>query len=130
MAEILVTHDQVKPYIINGINTALSKVQGESELTYFDTVENQAAQILFDRTGYTADDKETILSWCIIPVAYIIQKLAKNLVSQLTPEFSESIEKDYETALAMIDEHPNESQDGPSDKSSSFVGLCDNMNDW
>ena len=63
-------------------------------------------------------------------MAYIIQKLAKNLVSQLSPDISDAIENDYKTALGIIDEHPNESQDEPTDKSSSFVGCINNMNDW
>jgi len=130
MSNILVTHDQIKPYVINGINAALAKAYPDSDQSYFDIIEAQAAQILFDRSGYTANDKESIAGWSAIPMAYIIQKLAKNLVSQLSSDISDAIENDYKTALSIIDEHPNESQDAPADKSSSFVGYINNMNEW
>jgi hypothetical protein len=130
MSIILVTHEQVKPFILNGINKALAQSLPDSEAGIFELMESQASQILFDRTGYSASDKTELLSWCIIPMAYIIQKLAKNQVSSLSPDISDDIEKDYQTALDMIDEHPNTNQDSPTDKSTSFSGLIDSMESW
>ena len=124
----------IKPFISSSMYNALDTVL-TGTTKYFTPIEEEAAKLIRDKTGRdipatTADAPD----WIIVPAAYIIQKLAKRLLTEISLEYNQQIDADYELALKMLAEHPNLDSDGyeeePEDKSTSYTGPITGVVEW
>lgn len=124
-----VTIDDIKPYILpsiyNTLNKAISKDE-ETESTNFDLIEPQAAILITELSGVSEED--TSLDWIIIPAAWVIQKLASNIATEISADASIRIEGNYQEALKRLQSHPSTTASVPPDRSSSFIGTINNLN--
>lgn len=132
-----VTIAQIKPFIHSGIYKALNLAavvtdgQGTGEITNFDLIESEAAKIIRDITGRDIPtDTGSAPDWITVPAAYIIAKLAENLLQDVSPDFQDRIDANYDRALQLLKEHPLMDADGVvelQERATSKIGVINNM---
>lgn len=116
----------IESLIPNHLADALAEdVEGEAR---FVAIEAQAAQIITDYSGVAApgsiEDRPT---WVIVPMAWLVKKLANYLLSDQSEPYQAEVEKDYRNALDLIARHKTAPAEGTAPN--SFSGLIESKGD-
>ncbi|MEM4626458.1 MAG: hypothetical protein QXF70_03480 [Candidatus Bilamarchaeaceae archaeon] len=116
--------EKIRPYVKPSIYAALSDEVSEG-VTNFDTLNPQVDYIISTHYGITVptDDSETKYH---LPAALILQRLAKNLLTDLSEEFNAEIEKDYVFANELL----SGMQISTPDLSNSVVKPLSGVDEW
>ncbi|HPN38271.1 MAG TPA: hypothetical protein PL041_07695 [Melioribacteraceae bacterium] len=91
---------QIKPYVKPSIYAALSDEVSEG-VTNFDTLNPQVDYIISSHYGISVPEDDTETKYHL-PAALILQRLAKNLLVDLSDDFNTEIEKDYVFAGELL----------------------------
>lgn len=91
----------IKPFISPATYNALVEIVIEGEFnTFFDLFVSQSDKIIRDITGVDIpDDFTEAPEWALLPSAYIIEKLAIRQLSNLSKDFIDTVEANYQAAL-------------------------------
>ena len=116
--------DCAKPFVKNPIFQALQDEISEGN-SFFDEVNPQVDLLINLKFGFAipADNEETKYH---LPASLILQKLAKNLLSDISEEFSKEIEEDYQYAISILENL----QIAPVDNSKALNGTLGGLDTW
>lgn len=125
-----VTLDDLKPFMSRSIYNILNQ-DVSTGLKYFTAIEPEVVNII-ETVGTDIDLSVSVPDWIKYPAAAVFSKVAKRLLTELDPVFSQTLEQDYQAALEMIRiRSMQESTSGePSDNSSSFNGTIGDTYEW
>lgn len=125
-----VTLDDLKPFMSRSIYNILNQ-DVSTGLKYFTAIEPEVVNII-ETVGTYIDLSVSVPDWIKYPAAAVFSKVAKRLLTELDPVFSQTLEQDYQAALEMIRiRSMQESISGePSDNSSSFNGTIGDTYEW
>lgn len=125
-----VTLDDLKPFMSRSIYNILNQ-DVSTGLKYFTAIEPEVVNII-ETVGTDIDLSVSVPDWIKYPAAAVFSKVAKRLLTELDPVFSQTLEQDYQAALEMIRiRSMQESISGePSDNSSSFNGTIGDTYEW
>jgi len=126
-----VTIDQIKPYISPALYSALGK-EISTGVTYFSRLELEASAMINKITGVAIPATAGSLAWAVLPAAYIIKKLAIELLTNSSPEYIARVDNEFLLAKELLAERVNEGDEDatPPDRSSSFKGSIEGVEVW
>lgn len=102
---MFVSLEQIKNLIPPVIHTYLSEEDN------FDQVEALCADKITELTGHANPAIiEDAPKWAVIPSAWIITYLSRNVLSGASEDFTKSITRDYENALADLKTYANQGE--------------------
>lgn len=116
--------DCAKPFIKNSIYQVLQDEISEGN-KFFDKLNPQVDMLINLKFGITIpeDNEETKYH---LPASLILQKLAKNLLTDISEEFSKEIEEDYQYAISILENL----QITPIDNSKAINGTIGGLDTW
>jgi hypothetical protein len=116
--------DCSKPFIKNSIFQALQDEISEGK-TFFDELNPQVDLLINLKFGITipTNNEETKYH---LPASLILQKLAKNLLSDISEEFSKEIEEDYQYSISILESM----QTTTVDTSKAINGTLGGLDTW
>lgn len=114
---------QAKPFILSSIYFALD------DESNFEAIIPRVDEVIEEITGIEIPSDPETSNELTVPASYVLQKLAKNLLTELTPEFNAQIEKDYNFALELLKKRVSTENDLP-DKSNSIIDELSGVDEW
>ena len=114
----LVTLNEVKPIIAPSVASALG-VSG-----VFEATEAEAAKLVRDETGLVIPgDADDAPDWVVTPMAWLLQKLMLSRITNASPEFILSINKDYDRAIELLAKHRVAVPVNPGERAGEIEGM-------
>lgn len=116
--------DNAKPFIKNTIFQALQDEISDEE-TFFSSLNPQVDIFINSKFGIAIPADNDVAKYHL-PASLILQKLAKNLLSDVSEEFNKEIEEDYLFALSLFENM----QTTAVDTSKAVNGTLGGLDTW
>jgi len=123
-----ITIDNVKPYVKPSIYSALTS-EVTDNVTNFDLLNPQVDYMINSRFGIDIPANAEIAKYHY-PASLFLQRIAKNLLTDLTEDFNAEIEKDFVFASELLNQMQSIAGVEPVDTSKSIIGEITGVEEW